>query len=151
MSAAGSKLNPPKARTPGKKPSGMRSGALMAFRWAATTNWFLFAVAAILAGISLAASLHTGAWHWFQRSGALLVSIGAIMSTRRPLYLMLDAMIYDDDPAHQADLHRASPYFAEGELRTCVCGFGLVAMGTLIWAYGDLIGCIGQWNAACLS
>ena len=36
------------------------------------------------------------------------------------------------------------------ELRSCVCGFLLVAMGTLIWAYGDLLGCLLNWNASCL-
>jgi hypothetical protein len=38
-----------------------------------------------------------------------------------------------------------------GELQTCVCGFIFVAMGTLFWACGDLLGCLVHWNSACLA
>ena len=72
---------------------------LRSFRWAVITNWFLFLLAAVLVGGSLLASIHTDAWHWFQRSGALMVSIGAILSTRRPLGLILEGMIEDHSAA----------------------------------------------------
>ena len=61
---------------------------LLWFRWALTTSWFLFLLAAVLVGLSLLASFYTDAWHWFQRSGALMVSIGAVLSTRRALRLI---------------------------------------------------------------
>lgn len=121
---------------------------LRLFRWVVTTSWFLILVAVLLLGGSLILTVYTGQWHWFQRSGALLVSIGAIFSTRRPLRLMLGSMIGDLRPESEPG---QSPQFSDrAELRICLCGFGMVAMGTLIWAYGDLIGCIGNWNARCL-
>jgi len=123
---------------------------LVAFRWMLTTSWFLFLIAAILVCSSLLASFYTDAWHWFQRSGALMVSIGAILSTRHPLGLILDSMI--DDSTQQVRGQSDGSTFLNnmGELRTCICGFMFVAMGTLIWAYGDLLGCLVHWDVSCL-
>ncbi|MFA9421147.1 MAG: hypothetical protein ACERLB_13430 [Gammaproteobacteria bacterium] len=123
---------------------------LVAFRWMLTTSWFLFLLAAILASISLLASFYTDAWHWFQRSGALMVSIGAILSTRHPLGLILDSMISDSAPRIHNQSDESAFLNNMGELRTCICGFIFVAMGTLTWAYGDLLGCLVHWDSSCL-
>ncbi len=124
---------------------------LLWFRWALTTSWFLFLLAAVLVGFSLLASFYTDAWHWFQRSGALMVSIGAVLSTRRPLSLILEVMIGDSSPVRSLSDSETTRAIDMGELQTCVCGFLFVAMGTLIWAYGDLLGCLLHWNSSCLA
>lgn len=124
---------------------------LRSFRWVLMTSWFLFLLAAIVVGTSLIVSFYMDAWHWFQRSGALMVSIGAILSTRRPLRLILESVIGDIAPQVHRRPDRSSFLSDIGELRTCVCGFFLVAMGTLIWAYGDLLGCLVHWNMSCLN
>ena len=123
---------------------------LLAFRWAILNSRFLYLLAAVLVGGSFLISFHTDAWHWFQRSGALLVSIGALLSTRRALGLMLDSLINGSDLAQQVQGEKITISEA-GEMRTCVCGFMLVAMGTLIWAYGDLLGCLLPSQLACLT
>jgi len=120
------------------------------FRWALTTSWFLFLLAAVLVGLSLLASFYTDAWHWFQRSGALMVSIGAVLSTRRALSLILEGMIGASSPARSLSSSETTQAIDMRELKTCVCGFLFVAMGTLIWAYGDLLGCLLHWNSSCL-
>ena len=122
----------------------------LTFRWALTTSWFLFLLAAVLVGVSLLASFYTDAWHWFQRSGALMVSIGAVLSTRRALRLLLEGMIGDSNHAIPLTTSESIRASETGELQTCVCGFVFVAMGTLIWAYGDLLGCLMHWNSSCL-
>lgn len=121
---------------------------ILLFRWLVTTNWFLYLLAAILVITSFLVSYYTDAWHWFQRSGALMVSIGAILSTRHALGLMLESMNGEIGARSQTD---DSTYLNSiEELRTCICGFILVAMGTFIWAYGDLLGCLVHWNGLCL-
>jgi len=120
-----------------------------AFRWVVTTNWFLFLSVGAFVGVSLWLSLHNDSWHWFQRSGALVVSIGAILSTRRPLRLMLNSILREENVSHPASRKSAS-LLDSSEIRTCVCGFLLVAIGTLIWAYGDLFGCLLHWDGTCL-
>ena len=123
---------------------------LLGFRWMLTTSWFLFLLAAGLVGFSLLASFYTDAWHWFQRSGALMVSIGAVLSTRQALRLILESMIGGDNPVRSLTSSEIPESNEMGELQTCVCGFLFVAMGTLIWAYGDLLGCLMHWNSSCL-
>ncbi len=124
---------------------------LRPFRWVLMTSWFLFLLAAILVGSSLLASFYMDAWHWFQRSGALMVSIGAILSTRRPLGMILERMTGDIGPQVHTRPEGSSFLSDIGELRIRVCGFLFVAMGTLIWAYGDLLGCLVHWNMSCLT
>ncbi len=124
---------------------------ILGFQWVISTSWFLYLLAALLVGTSLLVSFYTDAWHWFQRSGALMVSIGALLSARRALNLMLASMIIDIRPQDVVQSGERSFLTDTGELRTCVCGFFFVAMGTLIWAYGDLLGCLLHWNTSCLA
>jgi hypothetical protein len=123
---------------------------LVTLSWAVTTTWFLLLLMIFLVGTSLLASLFTDAWHWFQRSGALMVSIGAVISTRRALGFILDSMINDGRQKIMTPLNGVPQQNDMGELRTCVCGFMLVAIGTIIWAYGDLLGCLLDWSRSCL-
>ncbi|MCP4765700.1 MAG: hypothetical protein GY875_05455 [Gammaproteobacteria bacterium] len=123
---------------------------LHAFKWMVSNSRFLYALAFVLVGSSFVISFHTDAWHWFQRSGALLVSIGAMLSTRHALGLMLDSMI--DGRKLLLPVHVEEATASEAvELQACVCGFLFVAMGTFIWAYGDLLGCLLSWELSCLS
>ena len=116
---------------------------------AVTRTWLLMALAMLIVSASLQASLVTGAWHWFSRSGALVVSIGAILSTRPLLRQQLVERIRvrtagSAGPAEPADA-------PQRDRRACFCGFWVVAVGTLIWAYGDLAECLAQWSPACLA
>jgi hypothetical protein len=124
---------------------------LVSIRWVLTTTWFLLLLSAVFVGTSLVASLYTDAWHWFQRSGALMVSIGAVLSTRRPLGLILESILDARGLRRSSQFRDAFNQDEVNELRTCLCGFIIVAMGTVIWAYGDLVGCLLYWNASCLS
>ncbi len=133
----------------GPRPLERRFARLL--RRIATTNWILYLAVLVFVGGSLLASLYTGAWHWFQRSGALMVSIGALLSTQRALRVVLDGMAGDAVTRPAARPDPAAPTRDLPELRTCVCGFMLVAFGTLIWAYGDLLGCLLDASLACLA
>jgi hypothetical protein len=79
-----------------------------------------------------------------------MVSIGAMLSTRRALGLILEGMIGSIAPQDRGRIDESSYLSDPGELKTCVCGFIIVATGTLIWAYGDLLGCLVHWDASCL-
>lgn len=129
----------------------MRDVTLIALRLSyglVTRSWLLMLLAMVLASGSLMASIATGQWHWFSRSGALVVSIGAILSTRPLLRTQLRDMIEahafrDEGLVPPTDVARV-------DRRACFCGFWIVAVGTLIWAYGDLLECLAEWSAACL-
>jgi hypothetical protein len=66
---------------------------LLVIKLLLSTTGFLLVLAASILGISIFASAYTGQWHWFQRSGALVVSIGAILSTRRLLRIGLGGLL----------------------------------------------------------
>ena len=111
---------------------------LLCLRWMVTSNLFLSVTGTVVVGGSLALSIATDAWHWFPRSGALLASIGAILSTRRVLRVMISAMI-DDRSLSEVVTSEGVP--VSDDLTACFVGFWVVGFGTLIWAYGDLLGC----------
>ncbi|MCZ6640109.1 MAG: hypothetical protein O7F71_00915 [Gammaproteobacteria bacterium] len=114
---------------------------IRSFRWMVTNNAFLFAVAIAIVGGSFTASAMLDAWHWFQRSGALLVSIGAILSTQHMLRTVTGTLL--NIPRAVS----ANPQ-EHKDLVTCFVGFWVVGLGTLIWAYGDLAGCL--FGSRCL-
>jgi len=125
-------------------------GMLRAFHGAVVRTWLMVMLAMTFAGGSLVASIATGSWHWLSRSGALVVAIGAILSTRPLLREELTEMIRARTPSEERP-PRPPPDLRWRDRRACFCGFWLVAAGTLIWAYGDLLGCLAQWSSACLA
>ena len=120
-----------------------------------TTIIFLLIIGAIILAASFIASYYTGQWHWFQRSGALLVSIGAILSTRRLLRSGLDGLLHGSSASDViAAIEKIRVYTVDHETRrdllSAYRGFSVVGLGTVIWAYGDLIECIIELNLICL-
>lgn len=121
--------------------SGVWRLGLLTFRWVVTTDVVLFALAIVIVGGSFYASVTTGAWHWFQRSGAIMASIGAVLSTRPFLRSALNAMLEGSDVlAAMRGSPRVPRPQAESDFTACFVGFWLVGIGTLTWAYGDLLG-----------
>ncbi len=113
---------------------------LRGYRWMVTSNELLLAAAILIVGGSFTLSFVTGDWHWFQRSGALLVSIGAILSTRHVLRATITAMI--EEGGLNAVTTSGGRLIDDADLAACFVGFWVVGLGTIIWAYGDLAGCL---------
>ena len=123
----------------GALPTRVWAALLLAFRWMVTTDRFLFTIATLIVGGSFALSYTMDDWHWFQRSGAMLASIGAILSTRPVLRTTIDTMLA------RLRVNRARAQdgeLASADLAACFVGFWVVGTGTLIWAYGDLLACL---------
>ena len=112
---------------------------LRVFLWMIGSDGFLLSLAVLIVGGSFVLSMTTDAWHWYQRSGALLVSIGAIFSTRRVLTSTIDILLHK--PGSNGVLPTQTS-LADFEGHACLIGFCMVGVGTLIWAYGDLTGCL---------
>ena len=121
-----------------------------------TTTSFLLILGACIVGASFFTSFYTGQWHWFQRSGALLVSIGAILSTRRMLRLGLDELMlgssyFETVASVERNKGDAKDLETKRDIISAYWGFGVVGIGTLVWAYGDLIECLVAQNMNCVS
>jgi hypothetical protein len=123
----------------------LMSKTLADLRQLLTSRPLLLAVAATWVGVSLIASVKTSRWHWFQRSGAVVVSTGALLSARRLIRLGV-AGLYQAET--EIDGGGAAPTEVEVEamhqwrldLSAMRTGAALLAVGTAIWAYGDLLG-----------
>ena len=94
--------------------------------------------------VSLAVDLVMGTHVWFHRSGALLVICGAMLGTRKFVRLGIKEALKE---LTEIDAGHFSPtpeeIRKEQEIRYDVwsakVGLFFLAIGTLIWAYGDLI------------
>lgn len=134
----------------------MKKIVLLATRWLMTTISFLLAAGIFILSASFFASYYTDQWHWFQRSGALLVSIGAILSTRRLLRSGLDGLMHGRSASEVvATIEKIRGYTEDLETKrdlvSAYWGFAIVGLGTIVWAYGDLVECLIEFNVNCLS
>jgi hypothetical protein len=101
------------------------------------------ALAAVV--VSVIASYVTCKWHWFGRSGAVITMAGVILSVR-PLIRMGFAEWLKAQSI--IDLGQIEPTPEEIEeqrqskldAKASNIGVDMALVGTLIWAYGDLIG-----------
>lgn len=108
----------------------------------------LLSLAAVSAGIWL--SLHHDNWHWFARSGAVLVVIGILLTS---------SQIIDSNRRHRqrrsAHAGRFQHDYAEGLAQqpwplleeqdiwfSHLRGLYLLVSGTLIWGFGDLVAAV---------
>ncbi len=95
------------------------------------SNRILVISAYSIVGVSLLFSLITKDWTWFSRSGSVLTFVAIFLSSRQ---VIRTAGMRSENPA-------ANP---EADFRidkdASEWGFSFLAVGTLIWGYGDLLG-----------
>jgi hypothetical protein len=106
---------------------------------------FLFSVAVSWVGLSAFLSVTTSEWHWFQRSGAVVVGAGALLSTRRLIRLgtagaYVGETTWDDGHVVPTEEELAADRQRKADISAMYLGFITVVTGTVIWAYGDLVG-----------
>jgi len=108
---------------------------------------------------SIYADFGSKSWVWFQRSGAILVCIGAVLSYRSIVRLGVGGVggapvmaakatlvsVDDSGPIQQMKTKydaETEGRFAQYELDKVAgyIGAWLMGVGTLIWGYGDLLG-----------
>lgn len=108
-----------------------------------TSQLFLVFFAVCWTAASVALSLRTGQWHWFSRSGAITVIMGAILTVRRLIRLGVQGFVIAErtfNGGHalptpdEVEAHRQ---FAL-DVSSMHLGIILLVLGTIIWAYGDL-------------
>jgi hypothetical protein len=95
--------------------------------------------------VSLAASALTGKWHWFGRSGAWAALAGVLLSVRPLVRLGVAGWVKH---LSTCDAGHVVPTNAELESErqagldayAAKIGVFMAFAGTLVWAYGDLIG-----------
>ena len=102
-----------------------------------------FAVLALL--VSATASCLTHKWHWFGRAGAIVTMAGVLLSVRPLVRMGLPAWLQSQsiiDGGHVPPTNEEVEASQQEKLDAMAAQIGVVMafVGTLIWAYGDLIG-----------
>jgi len=107
--------------------------------------WLLVGFGVLFVVASAALSAITGKWHWFGRSGAVATLIGVVL-TVRPLVRMglSNWLAYSStiDGGHIVPTPEEIEADRQATLdaQATQWGAALAVAGTLVWAYGDLIG-----------
>lgn len=107
--------------------------------------WLLVGFAGLVVGVSFLASCITGKWHWFGRAGAIATMMGVILSIRSIVRKGLDEWVQSQNTIDGGGA-ALSPEDIEEErqerldAKAAVIGVIMVLAGTIVWAYGDLIG-----------
>ena len=109
-----------------------------------TSHWFSILWTMLVMAVSFLASHYTGDPLFVARAGALVTLAGILMTTRRLLVnsakqqSIIGKQLASDDELSQLDPDDARREEDE-HLKAEKCGFWFLIIGTLIWAYGDLI------------
>ena len=118
---------------------------LLFAQWLISSPVILVSISIAISASTFAVSYSLDQWHWFQRFGAISVSIGAVLSTRRLLRIGIQGMLMNENYfviARPLSMHSSETDAIETH-RDLMCsywGFWVVGFGTLIWAFGDLVG-----------
>lgn len=109
---------------------------------------FLLTMAILVAVVGIAASSVTGEWHWFSRSGPVVVLVGVLISARKCVrtgveVLFQDATAIDCAPSLQASEQENAEKERGTDIRAAQWGIWVAVVGTLIWGFGDLPDLLG--------
>lgn len=109
--------------------------------------WLFLGAAVLAAGAGVWASVVTGDWTWFARSGAVLTGLGLLLASRKVLIARADllALLQEMEDADGAErtARLASFKRLQRDIDRQVlerAGFGLLMLGTVVWGFGDLVG-----------
>ena len=118
---------------------------LLFARWLISSPLILVSISVAISASAFTVSYSLDQWHWFPRFGAISVSLGAILSTRRLLRIGIQGMLMNENyfaVARRQSMHSSETDAVEThcDLMCSYWGFLVVGYGTLIWAFGDLVG-----------
>jgi len=113
-------------------------------KWLFTDILLMGIIALIILITSITLSTKIDEWHWFQRSGAVLVLIGGILSSRKIIRkgfkdLFKDAVEMSGGSYVPTDEEINEKKQLKIDIRAAKIGVALLLIGTLIWAFGDLL------------
>jgi len=108
-----------------------------------TSHWFSAVWTIVVMMLSTAASIYTQDPSYVARAGALLTLAGIFMTTRRLLVQSAEKQSFDplkhaSKQTLMVDLEVSEQEEIE-HLKAEKCGFWFLIMGTIVWAYGDLV------------
>ncbi len=113
-----------------------------------TSHWFSLLWTAVVMFTSIFVSFYTQDAMHVARAGALVTLAGIFMTTRRLLVNSAEKQPIIGKQLTENELSKERTSDEEEEhLKAEKCGFWFLIIGTVIWAYGDLVlGTILAWK-----
>lgn len=118
---------------------------IVAMRRHLSNIWLLVGLASVVLVASTLVSYFTCQWHWFGRSGAIVTMVGVLLSVR-PLVRMgftewlRSQSVINGGHAAPTPQEREEDRQRKLDATATQIGVAMAFAGTLIWAYGDLVG-----------
>jgi hypothetical protein len=109
------------------------------FLFVFTNRAFIGSVAIVWTVLSIWISIHTNSWTWFGRSGSVLGILGGVLSCRSVLRLTREERERFRNMNAVECFTTTELADQERDSNAMIMGVVLLIVGTLIWAYGDLI------------
>jgi uncharacterized membrane protein HdeD (DUF308 family) len=103
-------------------------------------TWFHLWVVALWSLIWFVYSYTSGEWHWFMRSGAVTVVIGALVSFRNVIRLTQEERVRFRNMSVIEIFTESEKRNQEGDSAAVLIGVWVMIAGTAVAAYGDLLG-----------
>lgn len=102
-------------------------------------------IVVIIVITSIIISFYTDKWHWFGRSGAWVTMIGVVLSVRPFIRIGVNGWIQSQKVNNLGSIIATPEEIKEDTQKThdanaLKIGVYMSVVGTLIWAYGDLLG-----------
>ena len=104
-----------------------------------TSHWFSFLWTMSVMLVSIAVSIYSEDPLYVARAGALVTLAGIFMTTRRILVSSSEKQSIIGKQTAQKELNDKCVKDEEENLKAEKCGFWFLIVGTIIWAYGDLV------------
>ena len=107
--------------------------------------WLLASIGVVAVGASIWVSHCSCKWHWFGRSGAIMTMVGVLLSVRPMVRMSLSDYIKSQSVIDCGNIESTQEdsekdLQAKEDATAAWKGAIMAFIGTLIWAYGDLIG-----------
>ena len=104
-------------------------------------------VASVVVVSSIYFSVRFHDWTWFGRAGGVVTLLGGMLATRRIIRSGVEELFQD---SHTIDGGHAVPTPEEIEAErqdrldifAAKSSFWVISAGTIIWTFGDLLGCV---------
>lgn len=89
-------------------------------------------------------SITTHEWHWFGRSGSIVVLFGGILSSRRLIRMGLENFFKHETTVNgghftPTEEEKEAEKQLRKDIQAAQIGICVIIVGTLIWGFGDLL------------
>jgi hypothetical protein len=110
-----------------------------------TNTCYVIWIAILSGAVSICLSFVGADWTRFARSGSLICLLGGVLATRRVIRLGVKKALHKEQVQDYGGFERSKADMEEDkqeglDIEAIQKSFYVIAIGTIIWGFGDLVG-----------